>query len=76
MPGTCRNMCCFREQAWCKGRGGFGSTSGEAVELDKPESGKYVMQHVWGGRCFVLDVGVWCVLWWHAVQDACVRVGT
>ena len=67
---------CFRQRAWCRGRGGFGSTSGEAVELDKPESAWYVMQDVWGGRCFVLDVGVWCVLWWHAVQDACVRVGT
>ena len=28
---------------WCRGRGGFGSTSGEAAELDKPESGEYAL---------------------------------
>ena len=37
---------CFSQRAWCSGRGSFGSTSGEAVELGKSEAGRYMMQHV------------------------------
>ena len=63
---------CFRQRAWCRGRGGFGPTSGEAGGLDKPGSGRCVVmtRRVCSGALCCI-VWVWCVSWLHVAQDAC-----